>query len=75
MQRVRHGGLIRSNGSDLDGVGCVGRSTFDEGWTDEGDDMVASEEDEVPDKTFVPIDDEVTTEFFRFFVPVHELGG
>ena len=75
MQRVRHGGLIRSDGPDLDGVGCIGTPTLDEGWTDEGDDVIAPGEDEVPDKTFVPIDDEVAPEFFRFFVPVHEFGG
>jgi hypothetical protein len=37
--------------------------------------MVSPGEDKVSDQTLVSIDDEVTAEFFRFFVPVHELGG
>lgn len=67
--------MVRSNGSDLDGVGCIGWTTIDEGRADEGDDVIAPGEDEVSDKTLVSIDDEVATEFFGFFVPVHELGS
>ena len=75
MQGVRHRGLVRSNRSDLDSIWCVGRPTIDEGWADEGDNVVGPGEDEVSDKTLNSVDDKVTTKFFWFFVPVHELSG
>jgi hypothetical protein len=37
--------------------------------------MIAAREDEVPDETFVAVDDEVPAEFFWFFVMGYELGG
>ena len=37
--------------------------------------MISARKDEIADETFVAVDDEVASKFFRLFVVLHELRG
>ena len=75
MQSICNTRLVRPDTTDLHSVGGVGWSTVDEGGSDEGDDMMSSGEDEVTDKTFVAVYNEVPAEFFWFLVSLDKVCG
>jgi len=75
VKSVGDGGLIFSNATDLGTEGGVTWSSFGEGGTKEGDDVVATGENEVSDDLFVSVDDEVASEGSRLFVSGDESGG
>ena len=75
VKGVGDGGLILSNATDLGTEGGVTWTSFGEGGTKKGDDVVTTRENEVSDDLFVSVDDEVASEGSRLFVSGDESGG
>lgn len=74
MEGIRDGGLIGSNGADLDAEFAVAWSSVAERRANEGEDVISTRDDEVADETFVSVDDEIAAPFLRFFVMRDELS-
>ena len=72
MQSVGDTGLIGSNATYLNGLGCIGRATVCERRSNKGNDVISAGKDEVTDETFVSVDDEISAEFFWFLVVLHK---
>jgi len=73
MEGISHARLIRTDTAHLNSVLGIRRTTFSERWSNEGDDMISAGKDEVANQPLVSVDDEVSAEFFGFFVSSHEL--
>ena len=68
MECVCHASLVWAYATYLNGMWCVRRATALEGRAVEGNDMIPAGEDKVSNKTLISVDDEVSAEFFGFFV-------
>ena len=75
MKNVRLRGLVGSHGSDLNTVFRVGMATLDKGTTDDGHGKVSLSHNQHSDELFVSVDNEITTQFLRFFLVLDELFG
>lgn len=74
VECVRRACLVGAHTAYLHRIWCVRGSAVDEGWPDQRNDMMSSGENEIPDETFVSVDDKVTTEFFWLFVMSNEFA-
>ena len=75
MQSVGDTGLIGSNATYLNGLGCIGRATVCERRSNKGNDVISAGKDEVTDETFVSVDDEIASKLFWFFMMADQLSG
>jgi hypothetical protein len=72
MERVCNTGLVWAYATDLNGIRCVRRTASLERRAVEGNDVIPPREDEIANKTFISIDNEVSSKLFRFFMVPHE---
>lgn len=56
----------------MNGIWCVGMTTTLEGGAVESNDVIPTGKNEIANETFISIDDEVSSEFFGFFMTFHE---
>jgi hypothetical protein len=75
VERVGLRALIRADGSDLDAKLAVICAAVAKAGSLEGEDVVASGDDEVSHESLVPVDDEVTSPLFGLLVAGDELRG
>ena len=74
MNRVGHGRLVRAHTTNLASVCGVSSSTFGEGRSVEVEGVMTTGKDEVSDKLFVSVDDEVSSERGGLFAVFDQLG-
>src|SRR5271170_1335444 len=74
MQIIRNACLVGANTANLDRIRCVRGPSLCKSRADQANDMVSAGENEISDQTFVSIDNEVASEFLRFFVFLDKLG-
>ena len=68
MECVCDASLVRAYAAYLNGMWCVGRTPGLEGRAVEGDDMMPAGENKIANETLISVDDEISAEFFGFFV-------
>jgi hypothetical protein len=55
-------------------MGCVGSTTVLEGGTVDGGDMISSGKNEITDKSFIAVDDEVAAKLLRLFMSFNKFS-